>query len=298
MKKPNFFIIGAPKSGTTALGNYLDDLDSVFVTKPKEPHFFADDFPGYRMVGDMEEYLSLFESAGDSTCLGEGSVFYMYSDFALQNIRDFAPDAKLIVMLRNPIDLAHSLHAQMLYSHDEDIPDFAKAWELMRSRSRGENLPRQCREPKLLQYGQVAMLGKQMSRVYELFPRDNVLVILFQDFVSNTRREFRRTTQFLGVDDQGKTDFPKINESRRHRFPGLAKFVFGRTHVLRRPVQVVKSLFGIRKIGFLPLMRKIETKQERRKDISRILRAEMRSYFEPDIALLESRLGRKLDDWH
>ena len=227
------------------MANYLADRDDVFVTEPKEPHFFATDFPGYRSVTSLHEYEQLFSSAGDESVVGEASVFYLYSEVALVNIAQFNPDAKIIVMLRNPVDLVHSLHGQLLFSHDENVIDFSEAWQLNERRRNGDQIPPRCRDPKLLEFDKVAMLGGQLHRLYQFFPRQNVLVILFQDFVSDIEGEFCRAVEFLGLENQGRTDFPRINESRRHRSRVLANLLFNHTGWMRRPVKTNQVIFRV-----------------------------------------------------
>jgi hypothetical protein len=118
MSTPDFFIVGARKCGTTALAEYLREHPGIFFSDPKEPHYFAKDFHGYQpaYATDWDKYLALF-SGHTPTQLrsGEGSVWYFYYDNALANIRRSIPDAKLIVMVREPADM---LHSQLLWTHD------------------------------------------------------------------------------------------------------------------------------------------------------------------------------------
>ena len=298
MKRPNFFIAGAPKCGTTALSNYLGDLDDVYVTSPKEPHFFATDLPGYRITKTIDEYDSLFDRVTTESAIGEASVFYMLSDDAIPGIAKFNPDARIIVMLRNPVDLVHSFHAQMLFSHDENMSDFAEAWRLCASRRCGENIPDRCRDPKLLQYDRLARLGEQLQRVYQYFPKEKVLVIFFEDFVADIEAEYRRAVNFLGFQESGRTEFPRINESRRHRSRILADLLFNKTRALRRPVQKIKAALGIKEIGLLKRLRKMETKHQVRKPLDPELRKEIRDNYIDDIYLLEKLVDRKMDKWY
>ena len=137
--KPDFFIIGAPKCGTTALVSYLSEHPDVFMSEPKEPHFFADDFPHYKKyIPTIDAYERLFEDAAlkPATRVGEASVWYLYSEYAIKNIHKYRPDAKLIVMLRDPVEVMQSLHKQLLWTMDENQPSFEKALELMPMRAR------------------------------------------------------------------------------------------------------------------------------------------------------------------
>ena len=153
MTKPNFFIIGAPKCGTTALSEYLREHPNIYMCTPKEPHYFDYDFEQYREVETLDEYLGLFEAATtEHIAIGEASACYLYSSVALEDIYQFAPQAKIIVMLRNPVDLAYSYHSQLLYASDENVPDFEQAWRLQDIRREGKKIPPRCRDSALLQY--------------------------------------------------------------------------------------------------------------------------------------------------
>jgi hypothetical protein len=143
LRKPDFFIVGAGRSGTTALWRYLSEHPRVFMPRVKEPRFFADDMPGLmNRVAALEDYLALFEDATEEdVAVGEASPQHLYSRTAIRNIREFAPQARLVVMLRNPVEMARSAHAECLYWFVEDEPDFERAWRLQARRRRGERIP-------------------------------------------------------------------------------------------------------------------------------------------------------------
>src|SRR6266545_5937438 len=128
MRRPDFFIVGAPKCGTTALNDYLKDHPEIFISARKELHFFGSDlvFRGPRRITE-QEYLSFFAPARHEKRLGEASVWYLYSQQAAAEIKAFSPAARIIIMLRNPVDMMYSLHSQRLYNGRETISDFAKA---------------------------------------------------------------------------------------------------------------------------------------------------------------------------
>src|SRR5690349_11034979 len=148
--KPNFFIVGAPKCGTTALYEYLRHHPNIFLPKVKEPHFFATDLGAYPSVKTMDQYLGLFHDSNEAQVrIGEASVYYLRSDTALPKIREFNPAAHIIAMFRNPVEMVHALHSQLLYVGIEDVPDFEAAWRLQDPRSRGLHIPPRIRSPLL-----------------------------------------------------------------------------------------------------------------------------------------------------
>lgn len=220
MKKPNFFIVGAPKCGTTALSAYLSGHPNIFFCNPKEPHYFASDLDGHRPIRSLDAYLELFRKAGPQhLAVGEGSVFYLYSKNALSNIHEFNPAAKIIVMLRDPVELIQSLHQQYLHGLYENEPNLERAWGLQEKRRGGNAIPRLCRQPELLLYGEMGKLGAQLERLYSIFPDCQIKIIRFEDFVKNTAEVYRDVLRFLSVPDDGRVSFPKINEAQGFRSP-------------------------------------------------------------------------------
>ena len=125
-RKPDFFIVGAPKCGTTSMFHYLRQHPQIFMPDNKEPHYFGKDLikMSDEFIDNEDEYLNLFKDAKSDQKLGEASTFYLYSKSAYKEIKEYNPDAKIIIMLRNPIDFLHSLHSQLLFSGYEDELDF------------------------------------------------------------------------------------------------------------------------------------------------------------------------------
>lgn len=291
---PNFFIVGAPKCGTTALAAYLSEHENLFVSWPKEPHFFATDFPHHRYVTELDAYLGLFASAEQKhVAIGEASVWYLYSEEACINIRQFRSDAKIIVMLRNPVDLVYSLHSQSLYTIDEDEPDFERAWRLQEARRDGKQLPPKCRTPATLQYREIGKLGKQLQRLLQIFSREQVQVIVFDDFVRNTAGVYKETLAFLGVPDDGRQGFPVINESKYNKSLSLGRFLHYPPQTLQRAWLITKGWLGL---SFAPgdRLRGLNTKEARRAPLNQEFRRELLNEFDKDIRLVESLLGREL----
>ena len=291
---PNFFIVGAPKCGTTALAYYLGENPHVFLCFPKEPYYFATDFPHHRQVKSLNEYLRLFpESQESHIAIGEASAGYLYSREALGNIRALSPQAKAIVMLRNPIDLVYSLHSQFVYDLNEDETDFERAWRLQELRNTGQFVPVNCRTPAFLQYREVGKLGQQLQRVLQIFPREQVQVIVFDDFLRNTAGVYKETLAFLGVPDDGRQGFPVINESKYNKSLSLGRFLHYPPQTLQRAWLITKGWLGL---SFAPgdRLRGLNTKEARRAPLNQEFRRELLNEFDKDIRLVESLLGREL----
>src|SRR5687767_12353755 len=157
------FIIGAPKSGTTSLFEYLKAHPQVFMSQVKEPNYFAPDLAdeGDNMLRhpvDEARYLDLFAGAGAALRRGEGSVRYIYSRAAPQLIHAVAPDPRIVVMLRNPVDMAHSLYRHMVAAGVEDLPTFEQALDAEDDRHQGRRVPARM-NPRLSTYRDRARYG-------------------------------------------------------------------------------------------------------------------------------------------
>lgn len=296
-RKPNFFMVGAPKCGTTALYEYLRTHPNIFMCDPKEPHFFAEDFPR-RFAETMDEYLELFNDCNDEhIAIGEASIWYLYSSVALKNIFEFNQHAKIIVTIRNPVDMICSLHSENLYNHNEDIDDFEQALRLQEARSKGGNLPSQCRQPLMLQYTDIGMLSKWLKRVTTIFPREQVKVLLFDDLVQSARSTYEDVLDFLNVPYDGRAVFPRINENKAHRVHLLGKFLQHPPIVLRQLVKKTRRVTGIDLRKLALRIRQLNTKGVQRPRLDPRARARLVTEFRSDIEVLEQMLDRDLSHW-
>lgn len=293
--RPNFFLVGAQKCGTTSLAQYLAEHPAVFMTVPKEPFYFASDFPGLQRFPTLEAYLELYRGASpEATAVGEASACYLRSATAIGNLRAFAPAARIVVMLREPIALARSFHAQNLFGFDEDEPDFARAWELQDARRGGQHLPARCRVPEFLQYREVGLLGAQLERLLAIFPREQVHLVFFEDFMADTGAAYRGVLDFLGVPDDGREDFPRMNAGKQHRFPRLMALVSRRPPWLQAFVDRSKQVLG--PAGWERLQGLYAARGDRQA-LPPALRAEMREFFRADTEKLAALTGRDLAAW-
>ena len=300
MGKPNFFIVGAPKCGTTALSEYLREHPAVLMSRPKEPHFFSRDFPYYYAPGraTLDHYLRLFDAAGpEHLAVGEASVWYLYSREALPAIRAFDPGARIIAMVRNPLELVPSLHSQMFYVRDEDQPDPARAWALQETRRAGRSLPPGVRVPAFLQYREAASLGAQIARAHEVFPPEQLLTLVFDDLREDPAAVYARTLEFLGLPHDGRDEFPRINVNKAHRRAIIARITQRPPRPLLAAAAGIKRLLGIERLGVLERIRARNRRQTERPAPDPAFVAEMRESFRDDVALLSRLLDRDLGHW-
>lgn len=298
--KPNLFIAGAPKSGTTALYSYLKTHPSINMSSIKEPCYFADDFPNFRMVSSLQSYLQLFPEEKSCTYAGEASVWYLFSDRAIGNIYRFNPEARIVVMLRNPVDFVQSLHQQLRFSFLEDVEDFWQAWEMQAQRRKGYAIPSNCLEPRVLQYKQAACFSTQLERVYAHFPADRVLVLLYDDMSQDVSKVYDRVLSFLGLPNDGRTDFPQINAGQVWKNSSF-QWVLRPSPALRRLARIYKKFSGAERIPFkYELERWIMqrySRNEKRTELDEGRRAALTHDFIDEIRRLETMLKRDLSQW-
>lgn len=297
MTAPNFILAGAPKCGTTALATWLRAHPRVFMCMPKEPGYFASDLPAHRYVSTWKDYQTLFsEATKDHLAIGEASIFYMYSDSAIAEIRRTLPSAKLIVMLRNPVELAVSMHAQALRSRDENVIDFASAWALCRERRAGKRVPPRGRDHKILLYDTLPLLGLQLQRLLDVFPETQVRWWFYDDFAQDPARVYREVLSFLEVPFDGREEFPRVNPRKRARFQALAQFTQKTPKPLVSAAMYVKQRAGIERLGVLNALRSVNFVHARQA-VAPSLLDEMRAHFAPDVRLLETITGKDLTHW-
>ena len=220
MRFPDFFIIGAPKCGTTSLYEYLRPHPRIFMSWPKEPNYYFSDNPARRRVATRDAYAALFERAPAGAVCGEASPWYLYSHRAVGSILEDNPKAKLIVCLRNPVDMFVSLHSQILYNQETDEePDVEKAWRRQAQSRNGT--PVASLQPD---YPDVCSLGGQVQRLLNRVNRDQVRFLLFED-LNDARGAYETVLEFLEIESDGRTHFPVHNERKTHRFPALSRFL-------------------------------------------------------------------------
>ena len=287
---PNFFIIGAPKCGTTTVADWLRSHPDVFVPPGKEPHHFNKDhnFVVYR---DYQEYLRLFARGSGKKAVGEASVFYLYSEVAVSEIEKTFSDAKYVVCLRNPVDMAVSLHRELRFSLNENLTDFYRAWTLSPERRKGDAVGVWCREPKHLDYQSVCSLGMQVRRLLETVPAERVHFILLDDLATFPRETYRELLRFLGLPDDGRRSFQASNSAKKVRWPTLKRFV--------RVLGGVRRRFPVgRRLGLLNWINQLNSEPVPATDpLTKEQRRELVEFYSADVALLGELLGRDLCEW-
>lgn len=220
---PNFFVAGAARSGTTSLWDHLIQHPEIFMPsgiKNKEPGYFSDNYS----ISDFDEYVSLFKIANEKM-IGEASGAYLTSPESPGRIKDMIPEAKFIIMLRNPADRAYSLYNWMVKEGYEYIQTFEKALQI--EKSRRLNNPAFMKTSLIYYYNYLyfhsGLYSEQVKRYFENFPEDKVLFIIFEEFRENVNKYVQEAYAFLGVDS---SFVPEIKIHNKGSVPYSARIQF------------------------------------------------------------------------
>jgi len=305
LRLPDFFIVGHAKSGTTALYEMLRSHPQIFMPELKEPWFFASDMQprfqpprGGALPRTLAEYSELFAAAHAGQRIGEASSSYLWSRTAAQRIAEVRPEARIIALLREPASFLQSLHLQLLQSHVETQKDFARAIALESRRRRGERIPRTSHRPQLLNYSDHVRYLEQLRRYHRAFLKEQVLVLIYDDFRADNEGTVRAVLRFLRVNDAHPIEVVNANPSRLLRSQQLDDLVHsvsvGRGPLSRAGKAALKAI----------------TPQRLRRDMLRLtqrrivhadpppaderLMAELRRRFRPEVESLSDYLGRDL----
>jgi hypothetical protein len=206
-RMPDFFIVGQPKSGTTALYSMLRPHPQIFMPDTKEPGFLAAELQVRkppRPQGNLEtldDYARLFQPAGREQRVGEATPFYLWSRTAASRIAQVQPDARIVAIMREPATLLRSLHLLLVRIYVETEPELRKAIALEQDRAQGRKVPDSTYWPDLLRYSEHVRYVEQLRRYHALFPPEQVLVLIYDDFRRDNEGTVRRVLRFLDVDD-------------------------------------------------------------------------------------------------
>jgi hypothetical protein len=300
---PDFFIVGHPKCGTTALYEMLRGHPQIHMPV-KEPWFFvpertrSSDGGAARSPEELEEYLSLFEGAEPGQRIGEATPSYLRSRTAAREISEVAPDARIVAILREPASFLRSFHLQSVQAHVETETDFAKALALEQPRRRGESIPDDVSRPEDLLYSEHVRYVEQLRRYRDAFGAERVLVLIYDDFRADNEATVRDVLRFLEVDDSRPVALVQANPSVRLRSRKMDELVdslsHGRGGASRALKSAVKTLTprGLRRGTLATIQRRVVYGQPPPAD--RALTLELRRRFIGEVRALSGYLDRDL----
>jgi hypothetical protein len=303
MSLPNFLIIGAAKAGTNALYHYLRQHPQVYMSPWKEPKFFAFESEadlGFRaangrdapvnasVILDQAEYEELFDDASDDELArGEASTHYLYVEKSPARIKALIPDARLIAVLRNPVDRAFSSY-QHLVRDDLEPLDFGAALDAE---------PQRIAEhyAYLYRYTDLGFYSEQLDRYEKSFPESQLCVLLYDDLRSDPEGTCRRIFSFLGVDEHFVPDMS--GEYNRSGVPKnrVMHRLLNPSAPMKRRLWNVTPRFARERL--LDAQTKMVNRNLQRQTMPEPERDRLRDVFREEVGRLETRLGRDLSHW-
>ena len=293
---PSFLILGAAKSGTTSLYHYLSEHPNIYMSPIKEPKYFA--LGGqqlrYGRQGDAEKmrkssvldrasYFSLFEGAKDCQASGEASTIYLYSERAVERIKRELPEARLIAILRNPVERAYSNFLYMVRKGEETLRDFEAA--LQEERNRRDWMPS-------WHYVERGFYHRQLARYFDRFPQEQIRVYLYEDLARSPENLLKDIYGFIGVDR-----FLTPGELKKHNVSGLPRSET--LHALQHRPNVVRSVAR----NLLPtewkqkLSSHLRSRNLRRPELEPHTRKQLVDIFRDDVLKLQDLIQRDLSAW-
>jgi hypothetical protein len=294
-KKPNFIIIGAMKAATTSLYTYIKQHPDIFMTKVKEPMFFNNfqQENNYNILGSkskksttLEEYLAMFKDAKNEKAIGEASPAYIYNENAPYLIKENLPDVKIIAILRQPTDRAYSNFLHTKRADRENVNSFEQAIKIEKERISDNWSP-------LYHYIQKGFYSVQLKRYYNLFPKENIKVYLFEDVVKTPKETLKDIFKFLNVDEN-----IEIDVSKKSNVSGTPKGILGFILKKMRYYNLMPK-FAIS--DYLPtfiislLFKSVYKDTEK---LDSVLRKELTDkYYREEILKLEKLIDRDLSNW-
>lgn len=233
--KPNFFLVGQPKTGTSAMDYFLRQHPDVHMSSKKEPCYFCKDIHAasdrYHGKGnihyktrDLDRYLKFFSGCNGEKAVGEASTNYLFSETAAREIYKFNKNAKIVIILREPSDWMHSWYYQCCLANGEFL-SFEDAVRAEPRRRKGELLPSGCREPRYLYYAGRCNYCEQVKRYLTTFCQNNVKIIIYDDYSKNNAKTFGEVLDFLAVDPDFDPDTKRVNSRKKIRFDSLYKLL-------------------------------------------------------------------------
>ncbi len=298
-RKPDFFIVGNPKSGTTALYEMLKRHPQIYMPELKETRYFSRDHPrtppSTTHPETLDQYLALFDAATPEQRVGEASPQYLRSPIAAERIAQVAPHARIIAILREPASFVRSMHMELVRGHVETETDLARAIALDEAKERQERA-RIANGSRGIRYS--IRYVDALRRYHSVFGPEQVLVLIYDDFRADNERTVRRVLGFVGVDDQGSVELLEAHPTVRVRSPQAEWLVrslyLGRGPVSRATKAAIKTLTPqrVRHDGLSVLQRRVLRGKPPAPDEA--LMFELRRRYKSEVVSLSDYLDRDL----
>ncbi len=296
---PNFFIVGAASCGTTSLYTYLKQHPEVFLPALKEPHYFAQLRPIWEQrylftyVTEETDYLALFSKATGFKAIGEASPSYLWCPAAAERIHRAVPRAKIIILLRDPVERAYSHYLMNLREGLQDRPFFEALQDDWNRERKGWGVSQL--------YVELGLYAEQVRRYLELFGPSQVLILMFDDLrrsSPNQKATLGRVLRFIGVDP---ACLDRIDTSYVENSFGVARWAWAQrlagSNWARRAGQIlVPKRFGANHTIKRLIFQRFFVKSVPRPEIDLASKQWLCEIFDPDLRALEALLGRELPE--
>ena len=273
---------------------YLRQHPQIYMPFHKEPLFFGGDLTHRYGRMTPDDYVALFRDARPDQRVGEASAWYLYSTSAAREICEVAPDARIIVMLRNPVDVMHAQHSQLLFNRQEDITSFEEALAAEEDRAAGRRLPPGPIRRENLFYRRTVGFADQLARYLDIFGRERVHVIVHDDLTADTAREYARLLRFLEVDDGFRLEFTRTNENRNVRSRLVQRLIWDPPGFRWLVPIVRRSRWSHTARAFIV---GLNSRTLPRTPLSPSLRRRLTTELASEMERLESMIGRDLSAW-
>ena len=297
---PNLFLVGAPKCGTTSMYEYLRQHPQIFFPvdendywRSKEPNHLCPELEIQEKysIKDRRDYLNLYTGSEGAAWRGDASPYYLFSESAPERIKQLCPNARILVMLRPPVEMMRSYHRDLLRIHLDDTVDFYDAINAGVDRKGGLFIRHPGRRPKYLDYFSISRFAPQVQRYQQIFGRASIKVVLLEDMVAVPEKTFSEILAFLEVESSFRPDLRVHNETPRH---GILERVVTSVYehpAVRRVTQIILPYAVRRK--FLSFIRRAERGIARPDQRDGKLRELCRA----DVERLSTLIGRDLSHW-
>jgi hypothetical protein len=301
INQPDFFIVGAPKCGTTAMDAYLSQHPDIFMARKEMHHFGADlHFSPHFYRRNRKEYLREFEGAGGRQRLGESSVWYLFSQSAAMELKTFNPQSRIIIMLREPVEMLHSMYHTFRWDNNEILPTFEEAIAAESDRRQGRMLGRATYFAQGLVYSRIVRYAQQVERYFKAFGRDRVQVVIYDDFKANVAGTYRKTLEFLEVDAANiPARFEIVNDNKFVKIGAMRALMSDplvRSAALAIRPLVPRAVFSAMQKTDAAI-RKLNSAPAARPEMTPELERQLSRRFAPEIERLSLLLGRDLTHW-
>jgi len=276
--------------------SYLRCHPDIYLPERKELHYYGSDLSELNSQLTLHEHEALFQNAGSRKCVGETCIWALYSTRAANEIRREHPKAKIVILLRDPVEMMYALHSEYLYQGMETITDFRQALLREDARKSGKHLPVTGTPAKLFFYRDIVQYADQVERYQRYFSAKKVHVILLEYLHKDLPGTYRRLLDFLEVDTDFQPEFAIINPNKRVRSLSIRRILQQRPPWARTLARTLIPVAGFRQ-RFRESLSRRNVSYAPRRPLEEPLRQELVAELAPDIERLSLLLRRDLRGW-